>query len=186
MIFGTLSSLHRFPYFATVDEFTAKTGLPAPFPPYDSNYPVKSWRDPAPPLADEDGMVTYLGIALAKDGRTPLLKDGKPYQKAFRVPVEIAARVNIAFKATDPKDNRVDDPTPKGEYQMPLRELQAGESLGLGFGGVPVVVTAGSSSAQSAQTGGTLPAAVGVALRELRDEIETISAKLDLLIAVKA
>lgn len=180
MVFGSLSPLHKFPYYSTCEQYTQKTAKPCPK--YDPAYPVKSWEDPKPPAEDEDGMVTYTGLALAKDGKTTLLKEGKPYLKTFRIPSEMAGRVNISFKTTNPNDNRIDEANPKGEYQMPLRELQAGESLGLGFGAIPIVAAAGSAPAQ---TGGGSTAGFEASIRALADAIETLSAKMDLLLAVK-
>jgi len=181
MVFGSLAPLHQFPYYSTCDQYTAKTSKPCPA--FDPAYPVKSWVDPNPPAPDEDGMVTYLGIALAKDGKTPLVKDGKPYLKPFKIPAELAGRVNIAFKTTSPSDNRVDTPNPKGEYQMPLRELQGAEQLGFGFGGIPIVQAAITMSSGGPVATGPLSSSADAAIQKLADLIEVLSAKLDLLIA---
>jgi len=186
MVFGSLASHHALPYYQTVERYKELTGKTAPA--YDQAYPGKAWEDPNPPsqacttigqtgCVDEEGNAMYLGLALGKDGKTPLVRDGKPYLKAFKVPLAIAARVNIAPKYFD--RNIPDIPQPMGEYQVPLRPLADDEEFAFGFGGIPKV----QKKAAAAAPASGAPAASDELVKRLTDLIELLTQKVDLLIA---
>jgi hypothetical protein len=184
MIFGTLINvldqdnkpvrkLSLFEYFQTKEAAEA-AGFKVEF---DENKPFKAWVAVGQFTPDEDDMVAFSGVALAKDRKTPLVDaKGKPFGKKFKVPAEDLFKLNIPQKHTVGSDV-IDKPAPLGEYQLPLSELQDGEFWDfVGFGlpcvrkitkkdiGVPQV---------NSQTSGDLA--------EILAKLDEISAKLDLI-----
>lgn len=150
-IFGTLSSLQRFPVYQTCDAAVA-AGVACPT--YSSAKPVKSWVDLSPPQADNEGNVRYLSICLARDRKTPAARDGKPYLCEFSLPAEEAGRVNIPLKDFTGKWT---EQARMYEYPVPMRALAADEELYFGFGGLPMArkaqaVTPAPASGSSADT----------------------------------
>jgi hypothetical protein len=139
MIFGTLVNVideknEKVRKLALVDYFqTREDAEKAGFKlePYDNTKPVKSWVFRGAVTPNEDGEVSFNGIGLAKDRRTPLVKDGKPFMKAFKVPFDELEKLNIPPKTL----GKYQDPTLLGEFQLPLGELQEGEFFDwVGFG----------------------------------------------------
>lgn len=169
--YGTLNSHYVFPVYQTCEDFLAKTGSACP--PFDATRKVKSWLDPSPPAPDEDGNVSYRMLATAKDG-TPLVQNGKPYQRTVLVPRDEAARVNIP-----PKDfsGRIQEIKTIGEWAVPMRALGADEEFCWGFGALPKICKVGASPPGSGSSG-------SVDLSAVMEAIAGLAAKLDLLLAV--
>lgn len=185
MIFGTLINvldqdnkpvrkLSLFEYFQTKEAAEA-AGFKVEF---DDSKPFKAWVAGVglfPP--DEDGMVTFNGVALAKDRKTPLVDStGKPFGKKFKVPAEELYKLNIPQKHTVGSDI-IDKPALLGEYQLPLSELQEGEFWDwVGFG-LPCVrkITKKDIGVPPSVN----PPAVD--LSEITSKLDEISAKLDLI-----
>lgn len=169
-IFGTLSSLAKFPVYQTC-EAAASAGVACA--PYDASKPVKSWVDKNPPAADEDGNVTYLSIAIAKDLKTPAVRDGRPYLRMYTIPRDEAMRLNIPVKRFD--GTMQDAPQLYGERPVPMRELAADEELYFGFGGLPMVRKV--VAAPIGNSGSTVDVA------RLEQILQEILAKISILLA---
>lgn len=110
-------------YYSTV-ESAQKVGLVVP--PYDNKKPVKSWVYKGPLNIDpnDDEMVLFNGVAVAKDGSTPKVDaKGKPYGKTFRVPKTEVEVLNIPDRTL----GKYQDPQILGEYQLPLDSLAPDE-----------------------------------------------------------
>ena len=91
---------------------------------YDENKPVKSWAmDKSLFTPDDEDNVLFLGVGLAKDHKTVLVSDGKPFMKPFKVPYEEVGKFNIPPKTAGVPDK----PFFGWEYQQPLQVLQSGE-----------------------------------------------------------
>lgn len=170
-VFGTLSSLQRFPVYQTCPE-ASKAGVPCPM--YDPTQPVKSWVDATPPEADREGNVRYLTICLARDRRTPAVRDGKPFLCEFTMPVDEARRLNIP-----PKDftGKIAEPMQMYERPVPLRGLLPDEELYFGFGGLPMVKKATPTSG----SGDIILTGMGSA--RIEELLETLLAKIEILLA---
>ena len=184
MIFGTLVNvldgenkevrkLSLFEYFQT-KEAAEKAGFEVGF---DETKPYKAWVAVGEFAPDEDDNVTFNGVALAKDRKTPLVDaKGKPFGKKFKVPFAEVYKLNIPQKRTVGSD-LLDKPAPFGEYQLPLSELQEGEFWDwVGFG-LPCVRKVTKKDI------GTPPVSpqTSVDLTEVLSKLDEISAKLDLI-----
>lgn len=172
--FGTLNSHYVFPVFQTCEDYFAKTGRTCP--PFDATRKVKSWYDPSPPAADEDGNVSYLLLATAKDG-TPLVREGKPYQRTVLIPRSEAVSVNIPPKRFD---GTIPDVKTIGEWGVPMRALGAGEEFYIAWGGLPAIRQAGSTPTSG---GGQSGPDVTTQLSAIQEAIEVLTAKVNLLLA---
>lgn len=183
MIFGTLSNvideqnkpvrkLSLFDYFQTKEDAESK-GFKVEF---NENKPFKAWVAVGVFAPDEDDMVAFNGVALAKDRKTPLVDaKGKPFGKKFKVPFEDLFKLNIPQKHTVGSDF-IDKPAPFGEYQLPLSDLQDGEFWDwVGFG-LPCVRKITKKDVGTPPSGPQ-----GSDLSEVMSKLEEISAKLDLI-----
>lgn len=135
MIFGSLVSHSIVRYFQTREAVSAAGLNPGEF---DLAKPAKHWivEDTKGYAPDEDGMVTFFGIALAKDGRTPRVDvTGNPYGANFKVPFEELTKFNIP----DKKIGELPDAKVTKEYQLPLRSLAKDEKFAFTGFGIPIV-----------------------------------------------
>lgn len=174
-----LESIYRFPVYRTREQYKAATGKEAPA--WNPNKPIKSWEDPAKPPADEDGFVQYLMIGVGPDGKTPGVKDGKPYLRLTRIKREDALTVNLAPKAFD---GSAQDPGSLSamadkEVPVPCRPLGQDEDLAFGWGGLVNVVKKFEAPPVS---GGTHPSVDP----ELKNIMLEVLSKLDILLAMRS
>lgn len=176
-----IDTLYLFPVYQTREQYKAATGQNAPV--WNPTKPIKSWFDPNPTNADEDGNVQYLMLALGKDKKTPAVgTDGKPYLRLTRISAIDAATVNIAPKDFSP-DTRIVDPgalSPMASIEIPVpcRPLGTDEEFAFGFGAT--VQVRKKSTTTPPQSGGTATVDMAPVLRVL----ESIESKLDVLLAV--
>lgn len=170
---ASVAPLFRFKVYQTREAAEAEGHKLAP---YTTERPVKSWIDLKPPSADEFGEITYLMLATTRNGcgDTALTgPDQKPYLRNYKMTPEEAAALNIP-----PKGDFPDKPQPKGEWNIPCRDLQANEVLGWGFGAVPVVQDKTVKVEPSA-------AAATVDLSPILVQLEEIRATLAVLIGMQ-
>lgn len=167
---ASIEKLFVFPVYHTRELVPPGTGLPA----YNPTLKVKSWFDPNPPAADEDGNVSYLMIAATKDGETALARDGKPYLRQTVIPRTEAMTLNIPPKAP----NKPDLPQ-IGEWQVPCRPLADDEELFFAYGGRPEV-----RKKTAAPTAQPVPGA-SIDLTAIKEGLDNIKAKLDILLALR-
>lgn len=175
-----LDTLYLFPVYQTREQYKAATGQDAPA--WTPNAPTKSWFDPNPPPADEDGFVQYLMVGLGPDGKTPGVKDGKPYLRLTRILRTFAMTVNIGQKAFD---GSVQDPgslSQFADYEVPVpcRPLAQDEELHFGWGGL---VSVRKKFEAPPAGGGTATAAPDPELKKIM--LEVLS-KLDILLAMRS
>ncbi len=170
-----IGSLYLFPVYQTREQYKQATGKDAPT--WNPNAPAKSWLDPNPPAPDEDGDVRYLMLAMAADGRTPAVKDGRPYLRLTRVNFADAGAVNIPAK--DFHNSLIQDPGALSPFAaldvpVPCRELATDERLKFGFGATVQVEKVSET-----------PAVVGGAVTdpEVKQLLLAINSKLDVLLA---
>lgn len=171
-----LGSLYLFPVYQTREQYKAATGKDAPL--WNPNKPVKSWEDTNAPVPDEDGDVRYLMLALAADGRTPAVKEGRPYLRLTRVKYADAVTVNIPekeFHNSLIQDAGALSPFASLDVPVPCRELAPHERLKFGFG----------ATVQVEQIDKAPPPIDGTPVvdSEVKQLLLAINSKLDVLLA---
>lgn len=175
-----LGTLYLFPVYQTREQYKAATGRDAPA--WNPNLPTKSWYDPNPPPADDDGFVQYLMIGLGPDNKTPGVKEGKPYLRMTRILRTFAMTVNIGPKAFD---GSIQDPgslSKVADYEVPVpcRPLAQDEELHFGWGGLVNV----RKKFEAPPSGGTTVAAASDPKTE-KLLLEILS-KIDVLLAMRS
>jgi hypothetical protein len=117
----SLSELHLFRTFQTIDEYRKATGEEPP--PYDPTRPPKAWFDPSALASPRRTVVYEPVLAIGPQGQVLADSAGKPMLDILLLSKEEAARVNIWHDQTG-------QPVPMlPPVPMPLRQLKPNEEL---------------------------------------------------------
>jgi hypothetical protein len=187
-----IESLYRFALSQTRDAFKQSTGKEAP--PWDPSKPIKSWVDPDPPDADEEGNVKYTVLALAADKKTPAVgANGRPYLRTLTISRADAMVPNIPLKDFARDTQTVDpgalSPMASVDLPVPCRALQPDEELFFAFGGLVQVRKKSDLPPAPAQPVSTSPAiearlaAIETNQQAILVNQQTILAKMEILLA---
>ncbi len=181
----SIQSLYLFPIYQTREAYKAATGKNTPT--WNPAKPIKSWEDPNPPTADEDGNVQYLALALGADKVHPAVgPSGTPYLRKYSISREDATQVNIPPKDFSHQTDRPDpgslSPMAAIEVFIPCRELSLDEELFFAWGGR---VEIRSKTKPIDPSNPSAPSPSSADLSEIRQLLLEVSTKLDIVLATR-